>query len=209
MFATSAVNEVPRVMTQAEAEVLDAPLAFDFPGVDGLRIQASALLVKRSCTCGCGSLYLYPQGRNVPVSCPRVVEINGDVFDDSDNAVGGVQLFVHDGLLSELEVYSYGAPLAMPSTDMIEWHRTTGPSHRPAERSANAKPRSAGDPPQRIRRRDVRGCVALTMASGSARGSRIAVYRIGYVGAIPQPARFEPAWAIRVALAGHGRPYSR
>lgn len=119
----------PRPMSPSEAELLHAFLAFDFPGVEELRTQARSLLVTGSCACGCGTVDLRPVGDELAYSTAAgPVEITGDVRDAEGNLVGGVLLFVQDGLLSLLEVHAYDGPgLAVPSLDMIEWRR----AHRP------------------------------------------------------------------------------
>ncbi|MGJ6127056.1 hypothetical protein QN239_31190 [Mycolicibacterium sp. Y3] len=43
----------PRPMTPPEAALVHAFLAFDFPGVEELRVQARSLLVTQGCACGC------------------------------------------------------------------------------------------------------------------------------------------------------------
>lgn len=113
-------------MSPSEAALLHALLAFDFPGVEELREQARSLLVTGSCACGCGTIDLRPVGDELPRSlAASPVEITGDVRDQEGNLVGGVLLFVHDGLLSLLEVHAYDGPaLAIPSLDMIEWRRS-------------------------------------------------------------------------------------
>ena len=110
-------------MTPREAAVLNALLAFDFPGVEELRAQVGSLEVRRDCPCGCGTLDLYPARHVLISSAVNPVEVSGDILDADGTAMGGVILFVHDGLLSRLEVYSYGPPLPIPAPEMIEWHR--------------------------------------------------------------------------------------
>ncbi|MGJ6127057.1 hypothetical protein QN239_31195 [Mycolicibacterium sp. Y3] len=49
-------------------------------------------------------------------------------------------LFPHDGLLAILEVHYWVQPRpGLPSLDMIEWHRDTGPWTRSGTRAENAK----------------------------------------------------------------------
>ena len=44
------------------------------------------------------------------------------MHDDTGRVVGGLLLFVHDGLLSELEVYPLDdEPLALPPAERVSW----------------------------------------------------------------------------------------
>ncbi|WP_328414873.1 hypothetical protein OG470_21500 [Micromonospora sp. NBC_00389] len=43
------------------------------------------------------------------------------MFDDQGKTSGGILLFVHEGQLADLEVYSYDDPLPMPSPDRVSW----------------------------------------------------------------------------------------
>jgi hypothetical protein len=43
------------------------------------------------------------------------------VVDDRGKTIGGILLFVHEGQLADLEVYSYDEPLPMPSADRVSW----------------------------------------------------------------------------------------
>lgn len=129
-----------REMTATESSFLRTMLSFDFPGAKELRVQASSLLVSQSCGCGCGTLDLHPVGDDVvrsPVS-GRPLGVDGDIFDSEGNVRGGVMLFVEDGLLSLLEVYSYYEPLPMPAPEMVEWHRVAHGYSRPSDRASNA-----------------------------------------------------------------------
>lgn len=128
-------------MTLSEAKLVNAFLAFDFPGVEQLRAQARSLLVTSGCDCGCGTLNLHPVGDDLPVSdAARPVEITGDIFDANGNAIGGVLLCPFDGLLAILEVYYWVQPQpGLPALDAIEWHRTRVASNRPRTRAEYAK----------------------------------------------------------------------
>jgi hypothetical protein len=111
-----------RPLSRVERELLDALLAHDFAGVEELREQARSVLASRGCECGCGTIDLSPRDRNAPrssASSPVVVE--GRVVDVDGQAIGGLLLFLREGLLSSLEVYSYDEPLPMPNLDQVVW----------------------------------------------------------------------------------------
>jgi hypothetical protein len=88
-------------MTREESELLEAFLGHDFRGVEALRAQTRGLLAKRGCTCGCGTIDLIPQGEGLPRSSARnPLEVSGHVLDPDGETIGGVVLWLEDGLLS-------------------------------------------------------------------------------------------------------------
>jgi hypothetical protein len=121
----------PRELTHNERALLDGLLSADFPGVEPLREQARDVLAAPGCTCGCGSIDLFPQGEP-PVSNARSpLPSEGVVHDDSGQEVGGLICFVEEGLLSYLEVYAWETPLPLPPVERVEWASTSpivGPS---------------------------------------------------------------------------------
>ncbi|MGW5365472.1 hypothetical protein [Actinopolymorpha pittospori] len=111
-----------RPLWRVERELLDALLTHDFPGVEPLREQAPSVLATRGCECGCGTVDLAPQDADLPTSAsdsPVVVE--GRVLDADGNDIGGLLLFLKDGRLSSLEVYSYDEPLPLPDLGRVLW----------------------------------------------------------------------------------------
>jgi hypothetical protein len=109
-------------MTPAESELLEAFLAHDFPGVEVLRAQISGLMAKRGCKCGCGTIDLIPQGKRLPKSSVHGwLPVSGHVLDEHGDTVGGVLIFVDDGLLSTLEVYSFDQPIQLPRVANVDW----------------------------------------------------------------------------------------
>lgn len=89
-----------------ERQLLDALLALDFQGVEGLRVQSRTVEAKKGCTCGCGSIDLFPQGADLPHSnAASPVPGEGRVFDESGEKIGGLLLFLAEGKLSYLEIY--------------------------------------------------------------------------------------------------------
>jgi hypothetical protein len=105
-----------------ERSLLDALLAHEFPGVRQLREQALHVLAKRGCGCGCGTIEFVSDGASSPrsaVSSPAPVE--GLVYDADGDVVGGLILFLQDGTLQSLEIYSYDQPLPLPPIDQVTW----------------------------------------------------------------------------------------
>ncbi|MCO7238919.1 hypothetical protein [Aeromicrobium sp. CnD17-E] len=108
--------------TTAERALLDALLSFDFEGVEALRVQAAGLKVSDGCTCGCGTINLFPSDAHPPLSDARSpVPAEGRVVNGAGEDVGGLLLFLEQGRLSSLEVYSYDEPLALPEPDHVIW----------------------------------------------------------------------------------------
>ena len=114
-----------RPLTEEERCLLDGLLAYDFPGVQELRVQARELRVRKGCTCGCGTIDLIVQDlRLAPSDAVSPVPVEGHMCGVDGEDVGGVLLFLSDGLLASLEVYSYGEPLALPRSDQVTWEET-------------------------------------------------------------------------------------
>lgn len=112
-------------LTAEERRLLDAFLAQDFPGASELRAQAGTVVASRGCDCGCGTINLHPEGdRGLPrVSVTSPLPLQGTVKDESGELVGGLLLFVEEGLLASLEVYSFGPePLPLPPVERVEWY---------------------------------------------------------------------------------------
>lgn len=111
-----------RRLSQVERALLGDLLAHDFAGVEPLREQARHVLASRGCECGCGTINLTPQDQDAPrstSSSPAGVE--GRVLGADGEDIGGLLLFLEDGLLSSLEVYSYDEPLPLPESRQVIW----------------------------------------------------------------------------------------
>ena len=109
-----------RELTEVERGALDAMLSLEFEGVAELREQAKSVRAWRSCECGCGSI-----GLDVDPSVPRssvesgVAPVDG-AFGDGSADTGGLILFLRDGRMSELEVWSVGDdPAPMPEGSVL------------------------------------------------------------------------------------------
>ena len=117
-------TDVSRPLTAEERRLLDGLLAYDFPGVQELRSQARDLRTKKGCTCGCGTIDLIVQDpRLLPSDAVSPVPVEGHIRGVDGEDVGGVLLFVSNGLLASLEVYSYGEPLPLPRSDQVTWEK--------------------------------------------------------------------------------------
>jgi hypothetical protein len=111
-----------RALTENERALLDALLSNDFPGVEPLRVQAHDVLAAPGCRCGCGTIDLCPQGTSPPGSAAASpVPAEGRVLGADGVDAGGLLLFLSDGRLASLEVYSYDDPLPLPRPDRVIW----------------------------------------------------------------------------------------
>ena len=110
-----------RPLTTTERALLDAFLARDFPGVAELRGQSPAATASPGCECGCGTVDLHvPDG--FPASVAETpVPVETTVVDRDGDAIGGLLLFVADGRLDRLEVYSFDDPLPLPPIAQVRW----------------------------------------------------------------------------------------
>lgn len=105
--------------------MLDGLLAHDFRGVEELRLQARDALAKKGCSCGCGTIDFVVLGSQPTSEAASPVPIEGRVRGAYGEDVGGLLLFVTDGLLGSLEVYSYDEPLPLPRLDQVTWERVS------------------------------------------------------------------------------------
>jgi hypothetical protein len=119
-----------RPLTSDERALLDALLRHEFVGVGALRVQARQVQASPGCTCGCGSIDLH-----VPHTTPRSSAGSpvsmGEVVGADGQLVGGLLLFLEDGRLAGLEVYSYDDPLPMPRPDQVRWYSADHRRPRP------------------------------------------------------------------------------
>lgn len=109
-------DDPPRPLTTGERALLDALLAHDFPGAAELRAQAPSVRARRGCRCGCGTIGLIPDETSAVSAAVSPVPVEGVI-----GAVGGVLLFLTEGRLAALEVYSWDGPLPLPPPDQVEW----------------------------------------------------------------------------------------
>ncbi|MCS3781312.1 hypothetical protein [Tsukamurella ocularis] len=113
-----------RSLTDRERAIVDGFLSFDFPGVEELRAQVPTLRVNpdRSCPCGCGTVDLVADRALAQAAAPSPLPVGAEIPGDGDIPLGGMIVFLLDGYLASLEVYSYGSgPLQLPPIDAIAW----------------------------------------------------------------------------------------
>jgi hypothetical protein len=94
--------------------------------VEDLRRQAEIVLAVSSCSCGCGSIgFAHPDGHRPPPRLPaHPASVQRTITNTAGEPIGGLILFLREGRLVELEVYSFTSePLAMPETERIDWFR--------------------------------------------------------------------------------------
>ena len=86
-----------------------------------LRQQAVDVMAVGGCDCGCGTIDLVPAPGATPASVRNYVPVEANLQNVDGAPIGGVLLFVADGLLDRLEVYSYGdsGPLEMPPVERL------------------------------------------------------------------------------------------
>jgi hypothetical protein len=114
-------TDEPSPLSGDERALLDGFLSFDFEGGEELREQLNHLTAKRGCTCGCGTIDFVLDGAAVPRSdAANPVPVDAIVRDAGDE-VGGLILFVKDGLLQSLEIYSHAEALPLPRPDQVTW----------------------------------------------------------------------------------------
>ena len=109
-----------RQLSATERAVLNALLAQPFPGSEPLRTQALTAVATRGCDCGCGTVDLEPTTTAQPSGLPDGPAAEANIV-VAGQPQGGVLLFVRNGLLDRLEVYSYEQPLPMPAVEHLSF----------------------------------------------------------------------------------------
>lgn len=99
----------PRALTHNEHAALIALLDHaDFPGRDALRAQADDVIATGGCSCPCASIHLAPAASTPPAdAAPSPISNEAHILDEGGEIVGGMILFVTEGRMSLLEVYTY------------------------------------------------------------------------------------------------------
>ena len=124
-----------RELTPNERGILDLLLTRPFPGREALLEQAKTVRTSGlSCTCGCPSFSLQPD-RSLP-SAEVADRMPSDAHgtDPGGNQIG-VLLWIEDGYLFDVEVFSYGGPefagLPDPSAlKLSKWSEPDGTGSR-------------------------------------------------------------------------------
>jgi hypothetical protein len=123
-----------REVTASESAALAAAVSGDWEGAGELRSQLPGLLARPGCSCGCGSIDLRPRHGMPAHMAPSPAPCEGIVLDVTGAEAGGLLLFLRNGLLQSLEVYSYSDPLPMPALGRVRWEtmerQATGPARR-------------------------------------------------------------------------------
>ena len=110
-----------RPLSSSEWQVLGALLDLDFPGVGELRCQMQSVRVVGQCTCGCATVDLQADstlcasaGTTSPIPAEAVV------LDSEGAAIWGLLVFLREGYLASLEIYSFDQPIdALPPPERI------------------------------------------------------------------------------------------
>jgi hypothetical protein len=115
--------ELPTALAPEARDTLLAVLNHaPFAGREELLAQAATALVIGHCTCGCATVDLSVD-RALPAatSSPSPVPNEATALDATNEPLGGVLVFVRDGYLSSLEIYSYDtAPItAFPPLERL------------------------------------------------------------------------------------------
>ena len=110
-----------REITAPETALLAAAVNGDWEGANELRSQLPGLLARPGCSCGCGSIELRPPQDRPASTAPSPAPREGIVLDTAGEVAGGLLLFLRNGLLQSLEVYSHGDPLPMPVPGRVRW----------------------------------------------------------------------------------------
>jgi hypothetical protein len=93
--------------------VLGGLLELEFRGVAELRCQMKSLRVVGQCTCGCATVDLQADKHACPPSiASRPIPAEAIVSDEAGNDIGGIIVFLTEGYLSLLDIYSYDQPLS-------------------------------------------------------------------------------------------------
>lgn len=115
----------PRAPDEGELAVLRFLVGHDFPGADVLRMDVDVIRVRPSCACGCASIALIPPGVDPRLgsetpSTPAPLDIT--VLPLDGRPAGGMILWVSNGHLADLEVYSVedGPDPGMPDVRQLE-----------------------------------------------------------------------------------------
>ncbi len=128
-------NRGARSITEVEVSAIGAVLSVDFDGVDQLREQISAISsVRSSCECGCGTISLDVDRQRAPASTfqgsQAPVEALFSPVEDGAEHSAGLLLWIRDGYLDELEVYSTTERgEAIPTTAELSVYHRDDPSN--------------------------------------------------------------------------------
>lgn len=110
-----------RALTDGERALLTAIIDQPFPGSPGLLAQVEVAEAQQGCDCGCGTINLRvdrAKAHSVAFES-SLAPGEAEVLSAAGTSEGGLILFVRDGYISSLEIYSWGEPAALPPVDRI------------------------------------------------------------------------------------------
>jgi hypothetical protein len=110
-------------MTDDERQLLLDMLGQYDGDTSGLREQVAKARVVSSCRCGCGSLgFVFDERRRTDAPPAELLPIVGSIVNDDRDFIGGLMLYVRDGRLYDLEVFSYTSePQPTPDPAQVRW----------------------------------------------------------------------------------------
>ena len=114
---------VSRPPTTDERAVLDVWLRHEVESSELLRLQLShGYTVTPSCDCGCASIALNLSSNAAEYRLPSDGTYAVEGLVEIDGVVGGLILFIRDGLASTVDAHSFGeTPLAFPGPKDVRW----------------------------------------------------------------------------------------
>ena len=97
-----------RPITATEAKVLVALLEENFRGQGVCDQQVKGIEASKGCECGCPTIDLFVHRESAaPSTASSPLPVEADVLDEAGEPIGGILIFLKDGYLSEMELYSY------------------------------------------------------------------------------------------------------
>lgn len=122
--ADSAPPDEPwRPLTENERALLELLLMPSLGATRRVLAQIPHAEARAGCTCGCGTIDLRvePAVDAIALVAPGAAGmVEADVLDDAGEAIGGLILWVRDGLLEGLEVHTWlDPPLPLPRSESV------------------------------------------------------------------------------------------
>jgi len=103
----------PRPLRPEERAALSAVLNYaDFDGRDALLAQVDSARVVGYCGCGCATVLLAVESAAPASSSGSPIPNEATIIGADGDPLGGLLVFLEDGYLATLEVYSYDDPIS-------------------------------------------------------------------------------------------------